>query len=97
MDEFSIDLDSIHNLNIADNKQLNNNNYNNNNNNNKITNNWSKTRSSNEVKQVKTFGLNLSNLPRQDFNDEFMANYSEFSPSWRKEADKMTKSTYYLI
>ncbi len=59
--------------------------------------NWNKTKSSNEVKQVKTFGLNLSNLPRQDFNDEFMANYSEFSPSWRKEADKMTMSTYFLI
>ena len=25
----------------------------------------------------------------KDFNDEFLENYNEFSPSWRKEVDKM--------
>lgn len=53
---------------------------------------------SNVNKHVKSFGLNLSNLPRQDFNEEFMANYDEFSPSWRKEADKinLSKKVFYL-
>jgi hypothetical protein len=40
----------------------------------------------------KICGLNFANLPRQDFNDEFMQNYTDFSPSWRKEADRINLS-----
>ncbi len=38
---------------------------------------------------TKAFGLNFANLPRKDFNDEFMENFNEFSPSWRKEVEKI--------
>ena len=45
------------------------------------------------------FGKNLEKLPKQaaDFNEEFMENYEDFSPSWRKEADKMNnrKNNYW--
>jgi hypothetical protein len=37
-------------------------------------------------------GLNFTNINRQDFNDEFMQNYTDFSPSWRKEADRINLS-----
>ena len=33
--------------------------------------------------------LNLNFDKNKDFNEEFLENYDEFSPSWRKEADKM--------
>ena len=33
--------------------------------------------------------LNLKIEKHKDFNDEFLENYNEFSPSWRKEVDKM--------
>ena len=36
-----------------------------------------------------TTKLNLKNEKQKDFNDEFLENYNEFSPSWRKEVDKM--------
>ncbi len=51
-------------------------NLNNNNNNQGATN--------NNIQQ-----LNFENLKRADFNDEFIQNYEEFSPSWRKECDKI--------
>ena len=37
----------------------------------------------------KDFNLNLENIPHDDFNDEFLGQYSEFSPSWRKGCVKM--------
>ncbi len=37
-------------------------------------------------------GLNFTNINRQDFNDEFMQHYTDFSPSWRKEADRINLS-----
>lgn len=40
-------------------------------------------------KNIKCFDLNLENLPKKDFNDEFMEKYEEFSPSWRNECHKM--------
>ena len=43
--------------------------------------------SSNITKPSSKLQLNLKNVT--DFNDEFLENYSQFSPSWRKEADKM--------
>jgi hypothetical protein len=37
--------------------------------------------------------LNLLNIPKNmDFNDEFLENYEDFSPSWRNEVDKMVSS-----
>jgi len=38
---------------------------------------------------VNVQGLNFENLKRGDFNDEFIQNYEDFSPSWRKECDKI--------
>ena len=35
--------------------------------------------------------LNLNFEKNNDFNDEFLDNYKDFSPSWRKEADKIIK------
>ena len=35
--------------------------------------------------------LNLNFEKNNDFNDEFLDNYNDFSPSWRKEADKIIK------
>jgi hypothetical protein len=40
-------------------------------------------------KNLKSFDLNLENLPKKDFNEEFMEKYEEFSPSWRHECHKM--------
>jgi hypothetical protein len=34
-------------------------------------------------------GLDFNNLHRADFNDEFTELYEEFSPSWRKECDRL--------
>ncbi len=44
----------------------------------------------------KVSGLNFANLNRQDFNDEFMQNYNDFSPSWRKEAERVNLSKFIL-
>jgi hypothetical protein len=33
--------------------------------------------------------LNFESLKRNDFNDEFIQNYEDFSPSWRLECDKI--------
>ena len=43
--------------------------------------------SSNITKPSSKLQLNLKNVT--DFNEEFLVNYNQFSPSWRKEADKM--------
>ncbi len=42
-----------------------------------------------DQKNLKSFDLNLENLPKKDFNDEFLEKYEEFSPSWRNECHKM--------
>jgi hypothetical protein len=43
-------------------------------------------------------GLNFSNLPRQsDFNQEFLENFADFSPSWRKEVEKINLSKLLII
>lgn len=42
----------------------------------------------------KSFSLNFSSLPRNDFNDEFLQNYKDFSPSWRKEVEKIPISKF---
>lgn len=44
--------------------------------------------SSNLTKPSSKLQLNLKGVT-SDFNQEFLENYSDFSPSWRKEADKM--------
>lgn len=38
-------------------------------------------------------GLNFANISSQnlDFQSEFLQHYDEFSPSWRKEVEKMNK------
>jgi hypothetical protein len=43
-------------------------------------------------------GLNLEEIQNnkvRDFNEEFLENYNEFSPSWRLEADKMNQRKNY--
>ena len=45
----------------------------------------------------KVSGLNFANLNRQDFNDEFMQNYNDFSPSWRKEAERVNLSKFIFL
>ena len=67
----------LNNFNLQNSQEISNNNNNNiNKNNNKIV----------------TTAPNLNGLEKykfQDFNEEFMSNYNEFSESWRKEADKL--------
>lgn len=38
-----------------------------------------------------SLGLNFANLPanHMDFQTEFLQHYEDFSPSWRKEVDRM--------
>ena len=72
----------INNHNLQNSQEIfnNNNNNENNNNNNKKNN------------KIFTTAPNLNGLEKykfQDFNEEFMSNYNEFSESWRKEADKL--------
>ena len=43
--------------------------------------------SSNLTKPSSKLQLNLKGVA--DFNQEFLENYNDFSPSWRKEADRM--------
>ena len=37
----------------------------------------------------KNFLLNFQNLPKIDYNTEFMQKFEEFSPSWRNECKKL--------
>jgi hypothetical protein len=37
----------------------------------------------------KSFLINLENLPKIDYNTEFMSKFEEFSPSWRNECRKL--------
>ena len=37
----------------------------------------------------KSFLLNFQNLPKIDYNQEFMSKFDEFSPSWRNECKKL--------
>jgi hypothetical protein len=41
------------------------------------------------------YTIDMGDVNRNNFNDEFMELYSEFSPSWRMEADKMNNSITY--
>jgi len=58
---------------------------------------FNKTEGNNEniatVKQhnpkSKSFLLNFQNLPKIDYNTEFLAKFDEFSPSWRNECKKV--------
>lgn len=45
------------------------------------------------------FGLNFANIPstNMDFQAEFLQNIDEFSPSWRKEVEKMKSSNLKLF
>lgn len=53
----------------------------------------SQTQPSQTTQMLNNFGLNFANLPKHsDFNEEFLENYDEFSPSWRKEVDKIKLS-----
>ena len=36
-----------------------------------------------------TFALNFENLPKADYHAEFISQFQDFSPSWRKECMKM--------
>ena len=45
---------------------------------------------SNNIPQLKNLNLNVAK--NFDFQQEFLENYDDFSPSWRKEVDKMQKS-----
>lgn len=45
----------------------------------------------NKLKLAPTFGINLENIVRTNFNDEFTQNYKYFSESWRRECDRMEK------
>ena len=42
---------------------------------------------------------NIANNKVHDFNDEFLENYEDFSPSWRREVDKMNqrKKDYQMM
>ena len=47
---------------------------------------------------IHMIGLNLEEIQNnkvRDFNEEFLENYNEFSPSWRLEADKMNQRKNY--
>lgn len=39
--------------------------------------------------KTKSFLLNLENLPKIDYNTEFLSKYEEFSPSWREGVRKV--------
>ena len=75
------------NLNLKDS-----NNFNNSNNFNSGNVNININASNNSVKPLSL--LNLAQIPRNDFNDEFMENYNDFSPSWRKEVEKINLSKF---
>ena len=47
--------------------------------------------SPNKDHDIKSTGflLNFQNLPKTDYNQEFMSKFEEFSPSWRKECKKL--------
>ena len=51
---------------------------------------------------LKMNDLNLKKIPNNtihDFNQEFLENYNDFSPSWRREVDKMNqrRKDYQII
>jgi len=49
-----------------------------------------KFRSSNGKNPLSTnFLINLENLPKLDYNEEFLSKFDEFSPSWRNECKKL--------
>ncbi len=71
--------ESDSNISLSDNLNININKYNYNNN----------IKSNGSVLTKPSSKLNLNIEKNKDFNDEFLENYNEFSPSWRKEVDKM--------
>ncbi len=44
---------------------------------------------------IARYTIDIGNVGNSNFNDEFMEMYSEFSPSWRMEVDKMNNSSIY--
>ena len=75
--------DTYDNISLAENININDNPKNNNNYGNYV----STSVSSNLTKPSSKLQLNLKGVA--DFNQEFLENYNDFSPSWRKEADRM--------
>ena len=75
--------DTYDNISLAENININDNPKNNNNYGNCV----STSVSSNLTKPSSKLQLNLKGVA--DFNQEFLENYNDFSPSWRKEADRM--------
>ena len=69
--------ESDSNISLGENVNINKYNYNNN------------IKSNGSVLTKPSSKLNLNIEKNKDFNDEFLENYNEFSPSWRKEVDKM--------
>ena len=69
--------ESDSNISLGDNLNINKYNYNNN------------IKSNGSVLTKPSSKLNLNLEKNKDFNDEFLENYNDFSPSWRKEVDKM--------
>ncbi len=44
----------------------------------------------NNTKEKKMYeNLNFENIAKADFNDEFILNYDEFSPSWREACERI--------
>lgn len=74
--------DTYDNISLAENLNINDNHKNNN-----YGNYVSTSVSSNLTKPSSKLQLNLKGV--SDFNQEFLENYNDFSPSWRKEADRM--------
>ena len=55
-----------------------------------------------QIKNEEMKDINLENIANNkvhDFNDEFLENYEDFSPSWRREVDKMNqrKKDYQMM
>lgn len=55
-----------------------------------------------QIKNEEMNDINLENIANNkvhDFNDEFLENYEDFSPSWRREVDKMNqrKKDYQMM
>ena len=43
------------------------------------------------IKKVPTLGLNLDQIKKKDFHDEFMEKYDEYSESWREMMKKQQR------
>ena len=61
-----------------------------------------KLRIESQIKNEEMKDINLENIANNkvhDFNDEFLENYEDFSPSWRREVDKMNqrKKDYQMM